>query len=1136
MPKVSSSYPRGFTPLLPALLLFHASNLMGAEIGGDSGGKAQELKGGPRVPAPVVREASNEPAQALQKFALPDGFRMETWASEPLLSNPVAFCLDEKGRVFTSETNRYRTSTLDIRHYLFMLEDDLASRTCEDRIAYTKKNFPKQWQELEKETEVIRVIEDTDGDGKADKSAVFADGFNTMLDGIASGILAHKGSVWFTNMPNLWRLRDGGPNGAAATRESLSFGYGVRYSFTGHDMHGLIIGPDGRLYFTFGDRGAHVKTMEGETIALPDEGAVFRCELDGTKMELVHRGLRNPQELAFDNHGNLFTGDNDCDQGDRERWVYIVPGADSGWRVGWQHPPLGQKRNPWLVEKMWEPRAENTPAYLASPILNIPDGPSGVAFNPGTGLPESYTNAFFICGFKGTTARSAISWLRVREEGAGFSTEVEPQTFIGNVQATDVAFGPDSRVYLSEWGEGWEGTGRGRIFRGEFAETRKTQAKQIDEIQRLMREGFDKRPASELAELLAYPDQRIRLQAQWALASQPGNAGTLIKVARAATTDEAQALSRLHAIWGLGQMLRTGLADADAFAAIVALAGDTDAEVRAQACGVLGDSPAGKLIPRAGGRAVLIEHLNDPSVRVRYFAAQSLARFADANNVEAALNALKDNEWSDQNLRAACVNVLAAAGAEDPTLAKAASSGTLGQRLGVLLAYRKLRSPRLAGFLAASESQLVEEAARAINDEGITECYKALAAHLGKTTGSSSFTYRVLNAAFRAGETHALVGFAASSQPAEFREEALRLLSVWAKPMARDFVAGVYRPLNARPAAEASDALRSAITDLVKDKAKPVVMAALTAVAELRMTGAAGAVASVLADEKTSEAVAVAALQTLATIEAPKLDEAIGTALTSKHSQVRIAATGLLAKRDPDAAVVQLMAAYNASPDAVNRRFIITTLGTVKSAKVDDEIAKLLAGTKTGSVPASALLELLDIAAARKTPVVQAALAAYEKNLLATDPLAAFEWALEGGDTAAGEKAFKEHPAGQCLRCHKVAGAGGEAGPDLSKIAATKDRRYLLHSVIDPNAAIAEGFQTIMVTTKDGGIQAGIVKAETDAELTLLMPIPGAQPVKVKKADIKLRENAPSGMPPGLGLVMSRREVRDVVQYLSTLR
>ena len=147
---------------------------------------------------------------------------------------------DEKGRLFVAETYRYRTSVLDIRHYMFMLEDDLASRTIDDRDRLHPQEFPKAGRSSRSKPKSSACVEDTDGDGKADTTRVYADGFNTPLDGIASGVLARHGKVWFTNMPNLWLLAEGA-DGKAEKRE-LCLGYGVRFSFTGHDLHGLAMG------------------------------------------------------------------------------------------------------------------------------------------------------------------------------------------------------------------------------------------------------------------------------------------------------------------------------------------------------------------------------------------------------------------------------------------------------------------------------------------------------------------------------------------------------------------------------------------------------------------------------------------------------------------------------------------------------------------------------------------------------------------------------------------------------------------------------------------------------------------------------------------------------------------------------
>ena len=165
-----------------------------------------------RTATPVLAPPSSEGEQRIKQFQLAPGLSVKLWAAEPQLANPVAFSVDEQGRVFTSETYRYRTSVLDIRHYMFMLEDDLASRTVEDRLTQIRKWFgPEGEQALSRETEVIRRLEDTDHDGRADQSHIVAEHFTSPLSGIGSGVLARQGQVWFTEIPSLWHI---GPAGS----------------------------------------------------------------------------------------------------------------------------------------------------------------------------------------------------------------------------------------------------------------------------------------------------------------------------------------------------------------------------------------------------------------------------------------------------------------------------------------------------------------------------------------------------------------------------------------------------------------------------------------------------------------------------------------------------------------------------------------------------------------------------------------------------------------------------------------------------------------------------------------------------------------------------------------------------------
>ncbi|MCC5025021.1 MAG: hypothetical protein J6386_20515 [Candidatus Synoicihabitans palmerolidicus] len=145
-----------------------------------------------RLSEPVMTPASPAGERAISGFSTNQDFEIKLWAAEPMLSNPVSFDFDEQGRFFVSETHRYRSSVLDIRGYMDILEFELASQSIEDRAELIDIVFGEQAEQLALETEVVRLVQNTDGDGVADDSRVFADGFNTKLDGIASGVLARR--------------------------------------------------------------------------------------------------------------------------------------------------------------------------------------------------------------------------------------------------------------------------------------------------------------------------------------------------------------------------------------------------------------------------------------------------------------------------------------------------------------------------------------------------------------------------------------------------------------------------------------------------------------------------------------------------------------------------------------------------------------------------------------------------------------------------------------------------------------------------------------------------------------------------------------------------------------------------------
>src|SRR5262245_4346257 len=127
---------------------------------------------------PKVAKASDEGVKAIPRFKRDKSLNIEVWAAEPLLANPVAFTFDEKGVCYVAETFRLHKGVTDTRGHMNWLDDDLACRTVADRVAKYKKFAGKKFSETyERERDRIRRVEDSDGDGKADRATVFSDDF-----------------------------------------------------------------------------------------------------------------------------------------------------------------------------------------------------------------------------------------------------------------------------------------------------------------------------------------------------------------------------------------------------------------------------------------------------------------------------------------------------------------------------------------------------------------------------------------------------------------------------------------------------------------------------------------------------------------------------------------------------------------------------------------------------------------------------------------------------------------------------------------------------------------------------------------------------------------------------------------------
>ncbi|HEX3135548.1 MAG TPA: heme-binding protein, partial [Planctomycetota bacterium] len=502
-------------------------------------------------------------ADFLKSLKVPEGMQPSVWAHGQQILNAIAIDIDEKGRVFSSETFRWRMGgVIDVRGFMFLYKDDLQVKTVADRAVMIEKwkdKFPKDF--FTKESERIRVLEDTDGDGKADKISVFADGFRDAVDGPAAGILVQNNRVYWTNIPKIWGFNFKDSELKADTREVLSDGWGPRFSISGHDLHGLAMGPDGRIYVSLGDRGFDVKTKEGVTLSNPISGGVFRFDPDGANLEQVYLNLRNPQELAFNADGDLFTVDNNADIGDAARVVYLMEGGSSAWTHGWQLLGNdgfskaagldGRQPNPWLEEGLWKSPFPEQPAWVLPAVGHITSGPSGLAFYPGVGFGDKLKDTFLVCDYRAGTDSGVWSF-KLNPKGAGFELpDSQKEKFCWGLPPTDVVFGYDGRAYIADYIGGWELNDHGRVVT--VSDPSKRDSADVKDLKALMAQGFAQRSPAELGKLLSYADMRVRQHAQFELVKR-GTEGQ--KVLSEAAAKGASTFARLHGIWGLWQLAR----------------------------------------------------------------------------------------------------------------------------------------------------------------------------------------------------------------------------------------------------------------------------------------------------------------------------------------------------------------------------------------------------------------------------------------------------------------------------------------------------------------------------------------------------------------------------------------------------
>ncbi|WP_224998829.1 HEAT repeat domain-containing protein [Cesiribacter sp. SM1] len=1085
---------------------------------------------------------------------LAEGLSLRIWAVDSLVADPISIDIDDLGKLYYTRTNRQKNSEFDIRSHQEWETPSIQLQTVEDKRAFLHKvlspeNSDKNkwladlnkdgshdWKDMTLEKEHIYRLEDTSGDGLADLSQLVVEDFHDEVTDVAGAVLAHGQDLFVGVAPDMWRIKDRNNDGIADDKTSISHGYGVHVGFGGHGMSGLEMGPDGKIYWGIGDIGFNGTSADGTKWEFPNEGVIVRANPDGSDFEVFAHGLRNTHEFTFDEWGNLISVDNDGDHpGEKERLVYIVNGSDTGWRINWQ---FGKYRDPdnnaykvWMDEALYKPWFKGQAAYITPAIENFISGPTGMIYNPGTALGPEWKNTFFVAEFVGNPSRSGIHAFKLNPKGAGFELG-KSQMILKGILATGIDFGPDGSMYVADWLEGWDTKDHGRIWKLDVPNGASSPERQ--QTQQLLAADFEPYKEAALGELLAHPDMRVRQKAQFELATRGSKGANVFGKSVKQTSNQ---FARIHGIWGLAQLARQ---DQKWARELTPLLQDQDPEIRAQAAKWLGDirfKPAG---------SALIPLLKDQNSRARFFAAEALGRIGYEPAIQPIISLLESNNDEDLYIRHAGSLALARIGKAEPVLALATHPSP-AVRMAAVISLRRLKHPGIASFLADKDEYIVTEAARAINDDLSIE--QALPA-LGDVLQSTSFRNepllrRAINANLRVGSEKAmqnLIDFAAKeSSPVTMRAEAVDALSTWARPSVLDRVDGRYRGVITRDPALVSSKAADAFIKLSAHRDLGLRLSAVNAIGKLKIDQGADRLLALLKTDSQAK-LRVAALRALALLDSPQIDQAIELALTDKDKTVRVAGLDLLPKLDiSKELMVSLLSDVIEKRTTEEKQAALLTLGTLPVANSQAVFEGLLQRMEKGTLAPEIQLELAEAIDSTRSQTLIASLKEISAKAApgtaaagaAVPASASFAGVLHGGDAELGRKIFFQHQTAQCMRCHSFDDMGGNAGPRLNGVAAKLSRQQLLEALVDPSARIAPGFGIVTLDLAGGKTVSGVLQKENSKELVLKI---GNQPdTLIRKADVVKQVNASSSMP-NMGYLLTKREIRDLVSFLSTLK
>ncbi len=371
------------------------------------------------------------------------GLEVSTFATEPMLKNPTNIEVDAQGRIWVLEAYNYRPAI--------------------------------NGNPTNPEGDRILILEDTNKDGKADKQTVFyqSKDLNAPL-----GIAVLDNMVIVSQSPYIWKMYDDNRDSKADRKEILFQGIGGEQH--DHGAHAFVFGPDGKLYFNLGNEGKQLLDAKGNPVLDQDgnpinqkkyrQGLVFRCNLDGSKVEVLGHNFRNNYEVAVDSYGGLWQSDNDDDGNKGVRinavfehgnYGYVDEKSGEGWYINRTNIEKEVPLRHWHL---------NDPGVMPNLLQTGSGSPTGMLIYEGNLLPEPFQNQMI----HSDAGPNVVRAYPVQKDGAGYKASIQNLVHSSKDQwfrPSDVCVAPDGSVFIADWydpGVGGHQAGdqaKGRIYR-----------------------------------------------------------------------------------------------------------------------------------------------------------------------------------------------------------------------------------------------------------------------------------------------------------------------------------------------------------------------------------------------------------------------------------------------------------------------------------------------------------------------------------------------------------------------------------------------------------------------------------------------------------------------------------------------